>query len=84
MVGTGAKGVVMNIAPVIFLPFFRAVPYNPIPLDDANAGALNAAYAAYNGGLQLALGGGLITEAEASRRTITFTATTGSAFCDGR
>ncbi|MDW3197465.1 MAG: hypothetical protein R8G66_34120 [Cytophagales bacterium] len=80
MVATGAKGVVMNIAPVIFLPYFRAVPYNPIPLDQASADALNAAYAAYNGGLDLAVLGGAITQEEADRRTIAFTASAGSAF----
>lgn len=80
MVATGSKGVVMNIAPVIFLPYFRAVPYNPIPLDAASAEQLNAAYAAYNGGLQLALANSLISEAEATRRTITFAASEGSAF----
>lgn len=80
MVATGSKGVVMNIAPVIFFPYFRAVPWNPIPLDQASADQLNAAYAQYNGGLQLALANSLITEAEATRRTITFAATAGSAF----
>ncbi len=80
MVATGSKGVIMNIAPVIFLPYFRAVPWNPIPLDQASADALNAAYAAYNGGLGLAVLGGAITQEEADRRTITFAASTGSAF----
>ncbi|UII20976.1 SGNH/GDSL hydrolase family protein [Fulvivirga ligni] len=74
LAGKGAKGVVINIPPVLLIPYFRAVPYNPVPLDEATAGQLNAGYAEYNGGLQLAKMGGFIDEAEAERRTITFAA----------
>lgn len=75
----GAKGVVGNIPYVSTIPFFRTVPYNPVPLPAANATALNSGYAAYNGGLQLAKANGLISEAEATRRTITFHAGAGNA-----
>ena len=78
LVATGAEGVVINIPPVLLIPFFRAVPWNPLPLDQASADQLNAAYAAYNGGLQLALANMLITQEEADRRTINFAASTGS------
>ncbi|MEL7148121.1 MAG: hypothetical protein AAFO69_17235, partial [Bacteroidota bacterium] len=80
LVATGSKGVVLNIPPVLLIPFFRAVPWNAVPLDQANADALNAAYADYNNGLQTARMAMLITEEEATRRTISFTASAGSAF----
>lgn len=80
LAATGSKGVVLNIPPVLLIPFFRAVAWNALPLDEANAGALNAAYADYNGGLQLALANMLITAEEAERRTINFSATTGGPF----
>ncbi|PNQ74947.1 G-D-S-L family lipolytic protein [Hanstruepera neustonica] len=68
----GAKGVVANIPYVTDITHFTTVPYNPVPLDAATAGALNAGYAQYNGGLQLALAGGLISAEEAEMRTIVF------------
>jgi hydrogenase/urease accessory protein HupE len=74
LTGNGAKGVVANIPYVTTIPYFRTVPYNPVPLDAATAGQLNTGYAPYNGGLQLALSNGLITQAEADRRTISFAA----------
>jgi len=72
----GAKGVVTNIPNITDLPHFTTVPYNPVPLDAATAGALNQGYAAYNGGLQQAFaaltGTGLFTQEELDRRTINF------------
>ncbi|WP_255572897.1 SGNH/GDSL hydrolase family protein [Hanstruepera marina] len=68
----GAKGVVANIPYVTDIAHFTTVPHNPVPLDAATAGAVNQAYAQYNGGLQLALGGGFITADEAAARTIMF------------
>lgn len=72
----GAKGVVANVPNITDLPHFTTVPYNPVPLDAATAGALNAGYAAYNGGLQQAFaaltGTGLFTQEELDRRTINF------------
>ncbi len=47
----GAKGVVANIPDVTSIAHFTTVPYNPVPLDAATAGAVNAAYTAYNDGL---------------------------------
>lgn len=38
----GAKGVVANIPDVTSIPFFTTVPHNPVPLDGATSGQLNA------------------------------------------
>lgn len=70
----GAKGVVANLPYVNTLPYFKTVPYNPVPLTAEVAGILNANFAVYNGGLLYAAGNGLITSAEATRRTINFAA----------
>jgi len=42
LTANGAKGVVANIPSVTSVPYFTTVPYNPVPLDAATAGALNA------------------------------------------
>jgi len=72
LTANGAKGVLSNTPYVTDLPYFTAVPYNAVPLDAATAGALNAGYAPYNGGLLAAEAGGLITSAERAARTINF------------
>jgi hypothetical protein len=72
LTSTGAKGVIANIPYVTTIPYFTTVPYNPVPLDAAKANALNSGYAAYNGGLAVAQGAGLITADEKARRTINF------------
>lgn len=74
MTANGAEGVIANLPDVTDIPFFTTVPFNPVPLDEATAASLNAAYAAYNGGLQLAFGGNAIDADELAARTITFTA----------
>jgi lysophospholipase L1-like esterase len=74
LTANGAKGVVGNIPYVTAIPFFRTVPYNPVPLDEATATQLNGGYAGYNGGLQVALANQLISPEEAARRTISFAA----------
>jgi lysophospholipase L1-like esterase len=66
------KGVLINVPDVTTIPYFTTVPYNPVPLDQATADVLNAAYAPYNAGLQQALAAQVITEDEAALRTITF------------
>ena len=69
----GKKGVVANLPYVTSLPFFTTVTYNPLTtLSDAQVDALNAAYAAYNGGVLAAKNLGLITEEERLARTIKF------------
>ena len=70
----GAKGAVTNVPYITDLPHFTTVPYNPVPLDAATSGLLNAGYAQYNGGLQLALANDLIDADEAAARTIMFSA----------
>lgn len=72
LVASGADGVVANIPNVTTIPYFTTVPYNPVPLDAETAGALGQGYAQYNGGLQAALAGGLITAEEAAARRIAF------------
>lgn len=76
LTANGAKGVVANVPNITDLPHFTTVPYNPVPLDAATAGALNQGYALYNGGLQQAFaalaGTGLFTQEELDRRTINF------------
>ncbi|TMM58177.1 G-D-S-L family lipolytic protein [Maribacter algarum] len=68
----GAKGVIANIPDVTSIPYFTTVPHNPIPLDAATAGAVNTAYAAYNGGLAQLQQLGVISAEEVARRTISF------------
>lgn len=76
MVQTGAKGVVLNIPPLVVLPFFQAVKWNAIPLDEATATALNAGLASVNGAIQACASAPLnmITPEDASRRQISYTA----------
>ncbi len=66
------QGLLVNIPDISSIPYFTTVPHNAVPLDQTNADALNAAYAAYNGGVQAALGLALITPEEAALRTISF------------
>jgi hypothetical protein len=70
----GAKGVVANLPYVTALPFFTTVPHNAVALSATQAIDLNAGYARYNAGLQLMVSNGLLTSAEAGRRTINFKA----------
>ena len=74
----GVQGILANIPNVTAIPHFTTVPYNPVPLNAASAGALSQAYAAYNGGLQVAVQNNLLTAEEAERRTITFSAGEGN------
>lgn len=70
----GKKGVVANLPYVNTLPYFTTVPYNPVALSAAQATQLNSGYAAYNGGLAVAVANSLITQAEADRRKVIFQA----------
>ena len=74
LTANGAKGVITNIPDVTGLPFFTTVGHDVVPLDGATTGAVNQAYAQYNGGLQLAVQAGLLSAEEAAQRTITFEA----------
>jgi lysophospholipase L1-like esterase len=66
------RGALLNIPTITSIPFFTTVPYNAIPLDQTNADASNAAYAAYNAGLAGAVAGSLLSQMEADRRAISF------------
>jgi lysophospholipase L1-like esterase len=74
LMANGAKGALVNIPDVTSIPYFTTVPPNPIPLDGPTAAFVNSNYAQYNGGLQLAAANSLITPAEATQRTINFSA----------
>lgn len=70
------KGAIANVPDVTKLPFFSLVAWNSIVLpDQATIDATNAAYAAYNGGLDAALAGNFpgLTAAEVAKRKIQFT-----------
>lgn len=72
LTANGAKGALTTVPYVTNLPYFTTVPFDPVPLDAATAGLVNAAYAQYNGGLLQAEGAGLITADEREARTIVF------------
>ncbi len=78
LTANGAQGAIATVPSIVNLPFFTAVPYNAVPLDQATADLVNGGYAAYNGGLQAAFqalaGSGLFTQEELDRRTINFAA----------
>ena len=80
LTANGAKGVVANVPYITDLANFTTVPHNPVPLDGATAGAVNAAYAPYNGGIQQAFAFLVaytpmtqeMASAEIAKRTISF------------
>ncbi|PCH53441.1 MAG: G-D-S-L family lipolytic protein [Flavobacteriaceae bacterium] len=75
LTANGADGIVTNLPRITTIPYFTTVPYNAIPLDAATASTLNAAFAAYNGGLQfVANNTPYLTQAEANRRMVHFIA----------
>lgn len=79
---TNAKGAIANIPDVTSIPFFRTVPYNPIPLDATSTAQLNGAFAGYNAALDglknPAFGGAFGTAEQLDARKITFTAGAGN------
>tara|TARA_R110001592_G_scaffold108191_1_gene302627 strand:+ start:5831 stop:7438 length:1608 start_codon:yes stop_codon:yes gene_type:complete len=74
LAGTGAKGIVVTLPPLVLLPYFRAVKWNAVPLDAANATALNSAFAGLNAALDGLASFRLITTAEAAKRKVTYQA----------
>lgn len=75
LIGSGAKGVLVNIPEVTSIPYFTTVPTNAIPLDAATAGALNANFAGYNTQILPGLAAmGVISAQEAAMRMINFSA----------
>lgn len=74
LTSNGAKGVVANIPDVTAIPYFNTVPIGTDAITEAQAQQLNAAYAAYNGGLDMAAAGDSTLQDEVNRRKISFTA----------
>lgn len=70
----GAKGAIANIPSITTIPFFTTVPANALPLRQGQADSLNAAYAAYNGGLDQVVSQNPAFATEAAHRKIKFTA----------
>jgi len=82
LTANGAEGVVSGTPHVTDLPYFTTVPYNPVPLDAATAGALDQGYATYNGALDATQGPdvpqnplfGALSADEVAQRKIKFNA----------
>ena len=72
LMGSGAKGVIINIPPVLFAPYFQAVPHNPVPLDKATADLLNSNFEGVNLVVIAALNNKVISFEEAVERQILF------------
>lgn len=70
---TGAQGVVMTIPPIVLVPFFRAVPFNAIPMtDQAVVDDLNAGFAGLNAALDGLASFSLLTADEANARKVSY------------
>ena len=67
----GTPGVVLDLPPVVTLPFFQAIPYNRIVIDQATADQLNSGLAAVNGALQATANFGK-TQEEIDARLISY------------
>lgn len=65
-----AKGAVANIPNVTDIAYFTTISWNPVPLDQASADALNANYAMYNAGIAASP----LSDEEKALRTINFVA----------
>lgn len=71
-----SDGVVLNIPPILTIPFFQAVQWNAIPFGSGDAliiAQLNGAAASFNGALDGLVAIGQLTAAEANARKITHT-----------
>ena len=73
---TGAKGVVVNIPPIVVLPFFRAIPWNVIAVDETTAGQLNAGLSSVNDAINACASPlvGLIDAEDAASRNVSYAA----------
>ncbi len=74
----GSRGVVINIPPIVTLPFFTTILYNSVPIDALTASLLNSqdAFGGFNTALDDLVTLGIFTQTEADSRKITFTETT--------
>jgi len=73
------QGVILNVPNITLLPFFQAVQWDAIPLDEATAAGTNAAYAGYNDFINTLANpagpfGQAISDEEALARQISFSA----------
>lgn len=75
---TNLKGVVGNFPDIFKMPHFTAVSYNPIPLAQGNADALNAGFVGYNAAIEglknPGFAGAYGTAAELDARKVSFVA----------
>ena len=70
-----AKGIVGTVPDILALPYFNFIVSNAIPLDAANAAALNAQLGAgFNGSLNGLAGAAMLSAAEAAQRQLTWAA----------
>ncbi|WP_167342665.1 MULTISPECIES: G-D-S-L family lipolytic protein [Nonlabens] len=72
LTANGAQGALVNIPDVTSIPFFTTVPYNAIPLDAQTAAFVNQNYAQYNGAMAAYAQTPLLSQEEATARTISF------------
>lgn len=78
MDNTNALGVVLDIPPMLYAPYFRLVPYNPIvfdandPVDVATVNQLNAGFSAFNDFLDIMVANNLWNAADAERRKVNY------------
>ncbi len=72
LTANGAKGVIANIPYVTSLPYFNAISRDALELSAAQAAALNAGYANYNGALDALAATGGLSASQAARRKISF------------
>lgn len=73
LVQSGAQGVVMTIPQIVLTPFFRAVPYNAIPMtEQGTVDALNNAFAGLNAALDGLAQFQLLTVDQANARKVSY------------
>ena len=73
MVQAGAQGVVMTVPLIVTIPYFRAVPYNAIPLYDQElVDQLNGAFVGFNEILDALVAQNIITPEDAAARKVTY------------
>lgn len=74
LVAAGAQGVALTVPLIVTIPYFRAVPFNAIPLDEATATQLNAAFAGFNQVLDVLVAQSLISQEDADARRVSYQA----------
>ncbi len=74
MAETQASGVVANIPQFLAVPFFRAVPFNAIPLDQETADQLNEGFAGFGLALDAIVDNLGHSPADADRRRVSYQA----------